>query len=68
MQLAGHLCGKAAREYTFLSSAEKQSFDIAVQAIQACLDLRKLCFGSLRYQKFYIIQHEKESVSDSVTR
>ena len=38
MQLAGHLRGKVAREYSLLSSEEKQSFRSAVQALQIRLD------------------------------
>ena len=38
MQLAGHLRGKAAREYDLLSSEEKQLFPTAVKALQIRLD------------------------------
>ena len=38
MQLAGHLCGKAAYEYSLSSSEEKQSFITALQALRVRLD------------------------------
>ena len=66
MQLAGHLRGKAAREYGLLSSAKKQSFDTAVPALQARLDPGSCTLAAQDYRN--AMQHEMESVSDYITR
>ena len=51
MQLAGHLRGKAAREYSLLSSEEKQSFSIAVETLQARLDPGSCALAAHRIQE-----------------
>ena len=66
IQLAGHLRGKAAREYSLLSSEEKQSFSIAVETRWACLDAGSCALAAQEFRN--ALQREKESVSDYVTR
>ena len=66
MQLAGHLCGKAACEYSLLSSEEKQSFSIAVETLRARLDPGSCALAAQEFRN--ALQREKESVSDYVTR
>ena len=66
MQLAGHLRGKAAREYSLLSSEKKQSFTTAVQALQVHLDLGSCGWAAQEFRN--AVQMDKESVSDYITR
>ena len=66
MQLAGHLRGKAAREYSLLSSEEKQSFTTAVQALKVCLDPGSCALAAQEFRN--TVQMDKESVSDYITR
>lgn len=66
MQLAGHLCGKAAHEYSLLSPEEKQSFTTTVQALKAQLDPGSCALAAQEFRN--ALQHEKESVSDYITR
>ena len=53
MQLAGHLRGKAAREYSFLSSEEKQSFTTIVQVLQTCLDAGSCALAAKNLEMLY---------------
>jgi len=63
MQLAGHLRGKAAREYSLV---EKQSFTTAVQALQIRLDPGSCALAAQEFRN--AVQWDKESVSDFITR
>jgi len=63
MQLAGHLRGKAAHEYSLLSTEEKHLFSTAVKALQIRLDP-----GSCALAAQDFVQWDKESVSDYITR
>ena len=63
VQLAGHLRGKAAREYTLISPSEKQ---IAVQALQAHLESGRCALADQDFRN--AIQREKESVPDYISR
>ena len=60
MQLAGHLRGKAAREYDILSNEEKLSFSTAVQALQSCLDPGSCALAAQEFRS--AVQWDKESV------
>ena len=64
MQLAGHLRGKAAREYSLLSSEEKCAFPTAVQALRAQLDLGSCALAAQEFRN--ALQRDKESVSDYI--
>ena len=66
MQLAGHLLGKTAQEYSLLSSEEKQPFQSAVQALSICLDLVSCALAAQEFRN--AVQWDKESVSDCITR
>ena len=66
MQLAGHLRGKAAREYALLSPEEKRSFALAVQALRAHLESGRYALAAQDFQN--AIQREKESVPDYISR
>ena len=66
MQLAGHLWGKAAREYSLLSSEEKLSFQSAVQALQIRLDPGSCALAAQEFRN--AVQWDRESVSDYITR
>ena len=66
MQLAGHLRGKAAREYSLLSSEEKRSFPTAVQALRVRLDPGSCALAAQEFRN--ALQRDKESVSDYITR
>ena len=66
MQLVGHLRGKVVREYSLLSSEEKRSFTIAVEALRARLDPGSCALAAQDFRN--ALQREKESVSDYVTR
>jgi len=62
MQLAGHLRGKAAREYSLLSIEEKQLFTTAVKALQIRLDPGSRALAAQDFRN--AVQWDKESVSD----
>ena len=66
MQLAGHLRGKAAREYGLLSSEEKQSFPTAIKALQIRLDPGSCALAAQDFRN--AVQWDKECVSDYITR
>ena len=66
MQLAGHLRGKAACEYSLLSSEEKRACPTAVQALQARLDPGSCALAAQEFRN--ALQRDKESVSDYITR
>ena len=62
MQLAGHLRGRAACEYSLLSSEEKQSFTTATQALRVRLDSGSCALAAQEFRN--ALQHDKECVSD----
>ena len=66
MQLVGHLRGKAAREYSLLSSEEKRAFPTAVHALRAQLDPGSCALAAQELRN--ALQRDKESVSDYITR
>ena len=66
MQLPGHLRGKAAHEYSLLSSEEKRSFPTAVQALRVRLDPGSCTLAAQEFRN--ALQRDKESVSDYITR
>ena len=66
MQLAGHLRGRAACEYSLLSSEEKQSFTTATQALRVRLDSGSCALAAQEFRN--ALQHDKECVSDYITR
>ena len=66
IQLAGYLHGKAAREYALLSSTEKQSFALAVEALRARLESGHCALAAQEFRN--AIQREKEGVSDYISR
>ena len=66
MQLAGHLRGKAAHEYSLLSSEENRTFPTAVQALRAQLDPGSCALAAQEFRN--ALQCDKESVSDYITR
>ena len=66
LQLAGHLRGKAAREYALLSTDDKQSFGSAVQALCTHLDPSSCALAAQDFCN--ALQYDKESVSDYITR
>lgn len=65
MQLAGHLRGKAAREYSLLSSADKQSFITVVQTLRARLDPGSCALAAQKFRN--ALQHEKK-VCQTISR
>ena len=64
--MAGHLQGKAAREYGLLSSEEKQSFPTAVKALQIRLDPGSCALAAQDFRN--AVQWNKECVSEYITR
>ena len=66
MQLAGHLRGRAACEYSLLSSEEKQSFTTATQALRVRLDSESCALATQEFRN--TLQRDKECVSDYITR
>ena len=66
LQLAGHLRGKAAREYGLLSTEDKQSFPCAVRALCTRLDPGSCALAAQDFRN--AIQYDRETVSDYITR
>ena len=66
MQLAGHLRGKAAWEYSLLHSDGKQSFHKAVVALCTRLDPGSCALAAQDFRN--AMQYDKESVADYIIR